>query len=151
VSDDTKWFPTKVDAWLAVILAIAPIVSLVGFLDPRVFESVTVLLIALAGPVLFAAIYGLLVFPMRYGISADELIIRHGIVRQRAAFAKIESVKPTRNPLSSPALSLDRLEISTGPRFRDKIMISPADREHFLTLLAQRSGLAREGECLVRR
>lgn len=148
---DTQWFPSKIDGWLAAILVVAPLVSLVGFLDPKALESVTVLLIALAGPAVFAAIYGLLVFPMRYGVSADELIIRHGVVRQRAALAKILSVEPTRNPLSSPALSLDRLKISTGPRFRDSIMISPADRDGFLTLLAQRSGLAREGDKLIRR
>jgi membrane protein YdbS with pleckstrin-like domain len=149
--NDTTWFPSKVDGWLAAILGIAPLVSLVGFLDPNVFESTTVLLIALAGPAMFAAIYGLLVFPMRYGISADELIIRHGVVRQRVELTKILSVEPTRNPLSSPALSLDRLKVSTGSRARDAIMISPADRDGFLSLLVQRSGLAREGDKLLRR
>jgi membrane protein YdbS with pleckstrin-like domain len=147
----TQWFPSKVDGWLAVILAIAPLVSLVGFLDPSVWESVGMLLVALAGPALFVAIYGLLVFPMRYGISDDELIIRHGVVRQRAPLAKIISVEPTRNPLSSPALSLDRLKISTGSRVRDNIMISPADRDGFLALLAERSGLVRDGDRLLRR
>src|SRR5690349_20298659 len=148
---DTKWFPSKVDTWLAAILVVAPIVSLIGFLDPKVWEDTTVLLIALAGPAVFVVIYGLLVFPMRYGISSNELIIRHGVVRQRAELAKIQSVEPTRNPLSSPALSLDRLKITTGPRARDSIMISPADKDGFLTLLAQRSGLVRDGDRLVRR
>lgn len=147
---NTQWFPSKVDRWLAAILMVAPLVSLIGFLDPNVWESTGVLMIALAGPALFAAIYGLLVFPMRYGISNDELIIRHGVVRQRASLAKIVSVEPTNDPLSSPALSLDRLRISTGSRARDNIMISPADRERFLSLLAERSGLVREGDRLVR-
>ena len=151
IDTDTKWFPSKVDGWLAIILVVAPLVSLIGFIDPKVWESTTVLLLALAGPTVFALIYGLLVFPMRYGISADELIIRHGVVRQRAKLEKIVSVEPTRNPLSSPALSLDRLKISTGPRMRDNIMISPADKEGFSSLLAQRSGLVREGDRLVRR
>lgn len=151
VPDDTTWFPSKIDSWLAAILIIAPLVSLVGFLDPNVFDSLTMLLLALSGPLLFAAIYGLLVFPMRYGISADELIVRHGVIRQRAKLADIELVEPTRNPLSSPALSLDRLLISTGSRARDKIMISPAERERFLSLLAERSHLVRDGERLIRR
>jgi membrane protein YdbS with pleckstrin-like domain len=151
MNDDTTWFPSKVDKWLAAVLVIAPLVSFIGFLDPKVWESTTVLLAALAGPTVFALIYGLLVFPMRYGISKDELIIRHGVVRQRAPLANIVSVEPTHNPLSSPALSLDRLMITAGSRMRDKIMISPADKEGFMTLLAQRSGLAREGNRLVRR
>lgn len=150
-ADDTQWFPTKIDGWLAAILVVAPLISLVGFLDPNVWTSTTILLVALAGPAVFAAIYGLLVFPMRYGISSDELIIRHGVVRQRARLDKIVSVEPTRSPLSSPALSLDRLMISTGPRLRDNVMISPADRDRFLTLLAQRSGLERDGDRLIRR
>jgi membrane protein YdbS with pleckstrin-like domain len=148
---NTTWFPSKIDGWLGVILVVAPLISFIGFLDPKVWESTTVLLIALAGPTVFALIYGLLVFPMRYGVSDDELIIRHGVVRQRAKLEKILSVEPTRNPLSSPALSLDRLKISTGPRMRDNIMISPADKEGFMRLLEQRSGLVREGGRLVRR
>lgn len=87
--EHTTWFPSKIDGWLAGILVVVPLVSLVGFLDPNVYESTSVLLIALAGPALFAAIYGLLVFPMRYGISADELIIRHGVVlAQRSGLAR---------------------------------------------------------------
>jgi membrane protein YdbS with pleckstrin-like domain len=151
VADETSWFPSKIDGWLLVLLIIAPMVSLVGFLDPRVFESARMLAVALAGPVLFAAIYGLLVFPMRYGISRDELIIRHGVVRQRAPLSKIISVEPSRSPLSSPALSLDRLLVVTGSGWRDKILISPSDREGFLQLLAERSGMLREGDKLVRR
>lgn len=112
--NDTQWFPIKVDGWLVAILVLAPIISLLGFLDPKVFESTRVLLQALAAPAVFAAIYGRLVFPVRYGISGDELIIRHGVVRQRAPYRKILSVEPTRNPLSSPALSLDRRRISTA-------------------------------------
>jgi membrane protein YdbS with pleckstrin-like domain len=146
-----RWFPSKVDGWLAVVLVIAPLVSFIGFMDPKVWESTTVLLLALAGPAVFALIYSLLVFPMRYGVSADELIIRHGVVRQRAKLEKILTVEPTRNPLSSPALSLDRLKVSMGPRVRDCIMISPADKEGFMSLLVQRSGLVREGDHLIRR
>jgi membrane protein YdbS with pleckstrin-like domain len=149
---NTKWFPSKVDAWLAVILVLAPLGSFAGFADPNVWESTSVLLLALSGPAVFALIYGLLVLPMRYGISGDELIVRHGVVRRRTPLAKILSVQPTRTPISSPALSLDRLKLSTGPdSIRDRIIISPADKEGFMSLLAERGGLVRQGELLIRR
>jgi hypothetical protein len=45
-------------------------------------------------------------------------------------------VVPTRNPLSSPALSLDRLRIEYGQG--RAIMISPADKGPFLRALEER-------------
>ncbi|MFQ5610075.1 MAG: PH domain-containing protein [Woeseiaceae bacterium] len=43
-------------------------------------------------------------------------------------------MQPTRNPLSSPALSLDRLKITYGPKNR-KVLVSPADKESFVQAL----------------
>jgi hypothetical protein len=150
MADETRWFPSKVDGWLAAILAIAPLVPMTGLFGSRSWTSPEVLLPALLGPLFFAAIYGLLVLPMRYGIGRSELVVRHGVVRRRVPLQTIASVSPTRDPLSSPALSLDRLRIATGPRPRDSILISPADRDGFLALLAERAGLARDGDRLVR-
>ncbi|UEG55384.1 PH domain-containing protein [Mucilaginibacter daejeonensis] len=45
----------------------------------------------------------------------------------------IKSVKATRNPLSAPAISLDRLEIAYGKY--DTIMVSPKDRTGFIAQL----------------
>ena len=87
---------------------------------------------------------------MRYGIARDDLIIRFGVVRQRIRLDEIREVVPTHNPLSSPALSLDRLAIRTGPSIFSGTMISPADREVFLATLALRTGLRQDGNRLVR-
>jgi hypothetical protein len=57
---------------------------------------------------------------------------------------------PTHDPLSSPALSLDRLRDQYGQSFFKAVMISSADRNHFLDDVAQRAGLQREGDRLVR-
>jgi len=148
---DIEWFPSKVDSWLAAILIVAPMVSASGFLAPGVWEDPTVLAIAIAGPGLILALYGLLVFPMRYGIGREQLVIRHGVVRQRVALREILIVEPSSSPLSSPALSLDRLRVSKGERWNDSVLISPVDRERFLALLAERGGLVREADRLLRR
>jgi hypothetical protein len=98
---------------------------------------------------LFGLYFGL-VFPMRYGLDDTQLVVRFGVCRKRIPLADISEVHPTHNPLSSPALSLDRLHIQFGLGFFTAVMISPADQGRFLDDLAQKAGLKREGDRLVR-
>lgn len=150
MADDIVWFASKVDWWLGAILVMLPL-TMLGVLALALYQgsgaqaAVSILACGLVG-----ALYGLLIFPLRYGIGAQELIIRHGIVRQRVRLDAIKEVKPTRNPLSSPALSLDRLEIRTSHKWFNTILISPADREGFVQALCARSGLTRQGNRLAR-
>jgi len=103
------------------------------------------------GAVLFVCgIYFGLVFPLKYGLDETNLLVRFGLVRQRIPLVDISEVRPTHNPLSSPALSLDRLHVQYGPGFFKAVMISPADRNRFLDELAQKAGLKRQGDRLVR-
>ncbi len=143
------WFASKVDWWLRVILFLPPLASLTALgasLASRDRGE-----IAVAGLICatVAALYGLLVIPIRYGVGSDELIIWFGVFRQRVSLAAIEEVTPTRNLLSAPALSLDRLAIRTGSGLLSTTMISPLDREEFLTLIAAKTGLRRSGGRLV--
>jgi len=68
-----------------------------------------------------------------YAFEPATLLIRSGPFRWRISFAEISRVEPSRNPLSSPACSLDRLLIQYGKR---QVMVSPADRAGFLSRLA---------------
>ncbi len=74
----------------------------------------------------------------RYTLTDSDLRVRCGPFRWRVALAEILSVTPTRNPLSSPAPSLDRLCIEYGSG--KSIMISPKDKEAFLDELELRRG-----------
>jgi len=112
--------------------------------------SMTDLVIAVAIAIFVAGLYCGLVFPMRYGLSETDLIIRNGMCTQRILLSEISEVHPTRNPLSSPALSLDRLHVQFGKGFFKAIMISPADRDRFLDELAQQAALKRDGNRLYR-
>jgi hypothetical protein len=69
----------------------------------------------------------------RYDLSRQSLIVRSGPFRWSIPLADIKSVTPTRNPLSSPALSLDRLRIEYGQG--RAIMISPSDKGAFVRAL----------------
>ena len=51
---------------------------------------------AFVGTGILAVVYLGLVFPMRYGITDTELVVRSGLVRRRIRLADITSVTPTR-------------------------------------------------------
>ena len=98
-SADIRWYRSAVDWWLAALLVVLPVTQVWALLSALGSgESESVIATAF-GCALVAAIYGLLVFPMRYGISDEQLIIRFGVVRQRIRLSDIREVYPTHNPL----------------------------------------------------
>lgn len=147
---ETRWFPSKVDWWLGVLLVILPLSQLAVVGSGLARGDSSEIVVGVISTLAVGALYGCLIFPMRYGIGPEELVIRHGLCRQRVRLRDIQEVRPTGNPLSSPALSLDRVEIRVGPGCFSPSYISPADRDGFLELLAANAGLVREGKRLVR-
>jgi hypothetical protein len=149
-AEQLRWYPSKVDWWLVPVLCVPPVAAVAVCVAFALADSGSGLLVGVAVAVLVAGIYLGLVFPMRYGLDDTHLVVRFGICRQRIPLADISEVHPTHNPLSAPALSLDRLHVQYGQGFFKVVMISPADRNLFLDELAQRAGLRREGERLFR-
>lgn len=147
---EVRWFRSKVDWWLGVVLLVVPLVELTALVTAlRTGDRETAMATAI-GVGLVAAVYGLLLTPVRYGLSRECLIIRFGVMRRRVAFDAIDQVRRTHNPLAAPALSLDRLAIQTRGTRLGLNLISPLEREEFLSDLAERAGLARDGDRLVR-
>lgn len=65
-----------------------------------------------------------------YTIEGDSLKIKCGFLyTQTLPIATIRKIESTRNPLSAPALSLDRLEIRYGKW--DSVLVSPRDQRAF--------------------
>lgn len=120
----------------AVTLPIA--IAVVSYL--RAGASVAVWL-PLSIAALIIVITCIVAVPTRYDVTPDQLVIRSGLCHWEVPLAEIESVAPTSNPLSSPAWSLERLEVkwmcAGSPR---SIMISPQHTEEFLHELADRDG-----------
>ena len=143
-------YRSKIDPWLIPILWMPPVAAVVSGVASALAGSTSGSLISVAMGVFVVALYGVLVFPMRYSLSETDLVVRFGICRRRIPLAQITDVHPTSNPLSAPALSLDRLRIRFGQGFFKSEMISPADRDQFLAELAQKAGLNRDGERLFR-
>ena len=66
-----------------------------------------------------------------YEIKDDELIIRSGFLfNGRVRINEIREIRETNNPLSAPAISLDRLEIRYGKS--KYVLISPKDKKGFI-------------------
>lgn len=150
LDDTTQWYPSKIDWWLVPLLFLPPVVLVIACIGMVVTGQTVALPGCLVALVIVVMVYFGLVFPMRYGVDDTYLIVRFGVCRQRVLLADIVEVYRTHNPLSSPALSLDRLRVQFGPGFFKGVMISPADRDGFLNYLAQKAGLKREGDRLVR-
>ncbi len=68
-----------------------------------------------------------------YEVDNEQLLIRSGPFRWRIPLAEITSVKPSRSLLSSPALSLDRLEICYSRQ--RAVLVSPKDKAGFIRAL----------------
>lgn len=145
-----QWYRSKVDWWLAPLLCLPPVVSVAVCVGLVRGGKTSELPIGVATVLVVFGVYFGLVLPMRYGLDDTHLVVRFGVCRQRVPLADITEVHPTCNPLSSPALSLDRLRVQYGHGFFKAVMISPADRDGFLDDLARRAGLNREGDRLVR-
>ena len=82
-------------------------------------------------------------FRTYYEFGESELIIRCGLGKgMRVDYSRIVSVSGTKNPLSSPALSMDRLEIKyvyISGKSTDTVLISPKDKDGFIRQLAERN------------
>lgn len=144
------WYPSKVDWWLALALCLPPVAILVVCVLAVLTDATTDLLVSLAAAAFMAAIYRGLVFPVRYGVDDTHLMVRFGLCRRRIPLASIVSVRPSRNPRSSPAMSLDRLCVRYGKGIFNTVLISPADRRGFLDELARKAGLRDDGDGLRR-
>ncbi|HVJ80674.1 MAG TPA: PH domain-containing protein [Planctomycetia bacterium] len=129
-------YPSKVDAWLSRVVWLAGVVAAAGSLQLLLSNetgktAIAAFLVAL-GIVLPAWVFS----ATDYELGDEELRIRSGPFRWRVKVDSITEVTPTRNPLSSPALSLDRLEIRyDGGK---SIMISPREKEAFLADLEEK-------------
>jgi hypothetical protein len=142
---------SKRDAWLMAVLAGAAATQLYVATIVLIHEEPSSIWLA---PLLIAFALWIFWIMVRTQYEIDEpfLIVRCSFFRYRIELDSIVEVSPTRNPLSSPALSLDRLRVNYESKNRRKsLMISPQDKAAFLRDLARHSpGLKVQGDRAVR-
>ncbi len=148
----TTVYPSKRDWWLEILLLLAAAgaaaAAVAVWFSP---EPLGVRVGITAGSAATAAFVLWVLYGTSYTLTDERLVIRSGPLRWTVPFAAIEEVFPTRNPLSAPACSLDRLHIRRNDA-RRWLLISPDAKAAFLRDVATRApGLFVEGDRLVRR
>ncbi|MBP95836.1 hypothetical protein CMK18_07775 [Candidatus Poribacteria bacterium] len=134
--NEKKRFKTKIDWWLAILLCVSPLISLLTLLGFYLlgisYAWLSWLVVLIVG-----LIYAGLIFPLYYELEDNNLLIRFGRIRSRIPYQRIKKVIPTRSTSSSPALSLDRLYIDTGDDLA--VSISPTNKIRFLQALEEKA------------
>lgn len=148
-------YHSKKDAWLVLVVWVAVLLPFVlgvyNLATPSGNAQVGGYLLLVG--MLIATSVLLLTYPLYYQITSSHLVVRSGILRTEIPLSSIEEIRPTRNPLSAPAWSLDRLRIDYrkdgGVIF---MLVSPEDKARFMRDLAGNvAGLEVKGERVVHR
>ena len=122
-------FRSAVDWWYYLVIALV-VVTLWFSLAPLVRTGqismilAVVLVVSSLGPLIW------LLVSTFYRIDGELLEIKSGPFRWRLKVLEIVSATPRRSLWSSPALSLDRIELKYEST--KKIMVSPKDKQGFL-------------------
>lgn len=120
-----KIYPSKIGLELAI-----PLILILGYsLYIQITEKPNFIGIAILAVVILFAMH--LFMTTNYTIEEDKLIIKSGFLFHKTIDIKyINKITETNNLLSSPAASLDRLEIHYG-KF-ESVLISPKQKKEFI-------------------
>ncbi|AJB47833.1 hypothetical protein J671_3180 [Acinetobacter sp. 1130196] len=129
-------FRSKIDWWLLLIFVVITANIIFKIYQEVHHSSIGTNFSHLMIYSLVILVIWLPVFNTYYVVENNTLIIKSLVFRWKININDITQIEPTHNPLSSPALSLDRLKISYMKNGRiAKVMISPKDKEGFLNTL----------------
>ena len=128
-------FKSKIDWWFYLVAIVCFLVPIFLFLSAYLTPSQgSTLLIIIGAFILFIDV--LVILPCllftSYTLKESVLHVRSGLCcNRKIPYSNVKSVKETREPWASAALSLDRLEIqySTG---LGVVYISPKDKQLFI-------------------
>jgi hypothetical protein len=145
---------SKTDSWI-VLFVVSAGVLLAGAATHQLFTngvSHPVTWILLLSLIFYISIILFFAYPVSYEITPPDLLIRSGLTKSRITLSSIESVQATRNPASSPALSLDRLQIDYTKKGKLTFtLISPENKKAFLNeLVLKTEGLHLQEERIIR-
>ena len=132
-----KTFNSKIDLWLSIVLFLLIGLSIYTVIEilsnqTNLIDYLISIFMVLLGVILPIA----LIISTKYVVDGNLLIIKAGFFKWEVNILEITEVRKTKNPLSSPALSLDRIEIKY--KNNKKIMISPNNLEEFLKAINQK-------------
>lgn len=116
-------FESKKDLWLGLLIWIPMIVGTVATIIDGDGVVISIMVLSL---ILITVIW----FGTGYYIMSDTLEIKVGPFSSKIDIKEIKSIEDSRNPISSLALSLDRIKIVYGNS--RVVLISPKEKELFI-------------------
>jgi hypothetical protein len=129
-------YRSLIDRWLLGVFVGTTVVVVAAFLAMLItgFSATSLVMV----PVLASAVIlpWWLVATTDYTLTNHSIEVRSGPFRWSVPYRDITRIEATRSPLSSPALSLDRLRIQYSGG--SQIMISPENRAAFVRDLRSR-------------
>lgn len=129
-------YTSKIDTWLALVLVGVVAACLIAFVFALRTGSISTIAVTLPALIIGAGLPLWLMTSTAYTLSNTTLLVKSGPFKWQVPIEQITSITSTFNPLSSPALSLDRLRIDYGRG--QSIMISPKDKDQFIQDLEAR-------------
>lgn len=131
-------FRSKVDTWLSCVLLIAAAMALWAAAATLRQDSGTGLLVAVVLVLIGAVLPMWILLGTAYSVESGTLRIRSGPFSWRISVDSIRGIEPSRSPVSSPALSLERLRVEYGAG--KWILVSPADQRAFIAAIEHAKG-----------
>jgi len=129
-------YRSQVDQWLLVVFAVSALGAVAACGSLLYYGSHLEWLMAAASLLVGIGLPLWVLQSTTYTLTTGFLVVRSGPFHWSVPLRQVTRITPTRNPLSSPALSLDRLRIEYSDG--KVIMISPEDRRRFLAELKDR-------------
>lgn len=132
-------FRSKIDWWLLLIFIV-----ITANIVIKIYEANHLYSLASNFPhlIIYSLVIFIIWFPIfntYYVVENNTLVIKSLVFRWKIKLNDITQIEPTHNPLSSPALSLDRLKIYYMKNEKiATVMISPKNKEAFLQAINKR-------------
>lgn len=125
-------FASKRDWWISVLMLASSILFIGMIFDKEI-------MITIRGIFLIFGVLDLWIYNATfYVLSEDVLILRCGPLKVKVPYENINSIRYTKNLISSMALSADRLEIKVRGKGLGIIYISPINKYEFVEQLRRK-------------
>ncbi len=148
-------YRSKIDWWIFLLVAGGGVMITLACINTILTRGVSdpASWVLLLSTVFYWAVIFALAFPVLYEITSSYLKIKSGLITTGIPLPSIVEAYPTRNPLSAPAWSLDRLHVSYQKKGKKTYaLISPQEKEAFLRDLVRKAPhLEQRGSRVVQR
>lgn len=132
-------FRSKIDWWLLLIFIVITANIVIKIYEANHLYSLASNFPHLIIYSLVILVIWLPIFNTYYVVENNTLVIKSLVFRWKIKLNDITQIESTHNPLSSPALSLDRLKIYYMKNEKiATVMISPKNKEAFLQAINKR-------------